>query len=244
MAVRALAARRGAPHIEVARSCRGIVIRLASLAALVVLLAAPSSASAQRHCSKGKPCGNTCIARDKVCRIESPGAVDRASRADRAAARRASARRPGRVASRLPAATTPCTIARVVDGDTVECAGGTRVRLLLIDAPERGQRPYGAMATRALRTLVPVATRAALELDVQQRDRYGRLLAYLYAPDGRMANEEMVRGGYALLYTYPPNVRHVDRIRAAQDEAKTARRGLWSTSAFECTPAAHRRRAC
>jgi micrococcal nuclease len=138
----------------------------------------------------------------------------------------------------------PCTVTLVVDGDTVDCADGARVRLLMIDAPERDQGPYGAMAARALRQLVPVGTHATLELDVQPRDRYGRLLAYLYTRDGRMANEEMVRAGYALLYTYPPNVRHVERMRAAQQGAKAARRGLWSTSAFECPPAAHRRRAC
>jgi micrococcal nuclease len=219
-------------------------MRLAPLAALVLLFSTPSAASGQRQCSKGKPCGNTCIARDKVCRIESPGAVDRAARAERPSAPSAATSRPAPPMPEPPGGTIPCTIARVVDGDTVECAGGTRVRLLLIDAPERDQGPYGATATRALRALVPVGTRAALELDIQQRDRYGRLLAYVYAPDGRMANEEMVRGGYALLSTYPPNIRHVDRMRAALEEAKAARRGLWSTSAFECTPARHRRRAC
>jgi endonuclease YncB( thermonuclease family) len=65
----------------------------------------------------------------------------------------------------------------------------------------------------------------------------GRLLASLYTPDGRMANEEIVRAGYALLYTYPPNVRHVERIRAAQEVARAGRHALWSTSAFDCAPA-------
>jgi len=59
-----------------------------------------------------------------------------------------------------------------------------------------------------------------------------------------MANEEMVRQGYALLYTYPPNVRHAERIRAALEEARRDARGLWATPAFECPPSAHRRRAC
>jgi endonuclease YncB( thermonuclease family) len=62
----------------------------------------------------------------------------------------------------------------------------------------------------------------------------------VYAPDGRMVNEEMVREGYALLYTLPPNVRHVDRIRAALEEARAERRGLWATSAFECPPGLRR----
>ncbi len=118
------------------------------------------------------------------------------------------------------------------------------MRLILIDAPERDHVPYGAAATRLLRQIVPVGTRATLELDVQHRDRYGRLLAYVYAPDGRMANEEMVREGYAMISTYPPNVKYVERIRAAQQRARAEGRGLWSTSAFECPPAMHRRRAC
>jgi micrococcal nuclease len=114
----------------------------------------------------------------------------------------------------------------------------------MIDAPERDQGPYGSAATRALRAIVPAGTRAVLEVDVQPQDRYGRLLAYVYASDGRMANEEMVREGYALLYTYPPNVRYVDRMRVAEAEARAQRRGLWSTPAFACPPSAHRRRAC
>jgi len=177
-----------------------------------------------------------------VCRIETPGAVASDTSPDRppSTPRRS---RAGTWPTPI-GATVPCTIVRVVDGDSVTCAGGLRVRLLLIDAPESDQRPYGAIATRALRYLVPVGERTTLELDVQQRDRYGRLLAYVYAPDGRMVNEEMVREGYALLYTLPPNVRHVDRIRAALEEARAERRGLWVTPAFECPPVLHRRRAC
>ena len=48
-----------------------------------------------------------------------------------------------------------------------------------------------------------------IELDIQERDRYGRLLGYVWLPDGRMLNEEIVRAGYAGLMTYPPNVRHL-----------------------------------
>jgi len=223
------------------------VIRLVALGtfAFALLGAESSPAGAQKNCRKGKPCGYTCIARDKICRVESHGTTGGLTAADPRTTRRADG--PRRRDPALPqpiGSTAPCTIARVVDGDTVECADGTRVRLLLVDAPERDQGPYGAMATRALKQLVPVGSRATLELDVEQRDRYGRLLAYVYAPDGRMANEEMVREGYALLYTLPPNVKYVDRTRAALEEAKAERRGLWSTSAFDCPPAMHRRRAC
>jgi micrococcal nuclease len=84
-----------------------------------------------------------------------------------------------------------------------------------------------------------------MEFDVQREDRYRRTLAYLYAEDGRMINEEMARAGYALVSVYPPNVKHVERIRAAVEGARAARVGLWETSsAFECAPADHRRDRC
>ena len=143
-----------------------------------------------------------------------------------------------------PAATTPCVVASVSDGDTLTCRDKTRVRLLLIDAPETAQRPYGTQARDALRRLAPVGAEVRLERDVQPRDRYERTLAYVWLPNGRMANEEMARQGYAVSLTYPPNVRHVERIRSAVEEAKRGRRGLWSTSAFECSPRDFRAGRC
>lgn len=143
-----------------------------------------------------------------------------------------------------PAGLPVCAIARVIDGDTVECDGGERVRLLLIDAPETGQAPYGPLARLALEALLPIGTAARIELDIQERDRYGRILAYLYLPDGRMANEELARLGYAVVSVYPPNVKHVERIRAAAVAAREGRQGLWATPAFECRPADHRAGRC
>ncbi len=55
----------------------------------------------------------------------------------------------------------------------------------------------------------------SLDRDVQPRDRYDRTLAYVWLPDGRMANDELAQQGYAVPLTYPPNVRHVKRIRSA-----------------------------
>jgi micrococcal nuclease len=132
----------------------------------------------------------------------------------------------------------------VIDGDTIECSSRTRVRFLLIDAPERNQGPFGSIATRGLRSHMDPGTQLRLELDVQEYDRYGRLLAYAYLPDGRMVNELMVRDGLALVSVYPPNVKYVERLRAAAAEAQKERRGLWSTSAFECVPADHRAGRC
>lgn len=138
-----------------------------------------------------------------------------------------------------------CTVERVIDGDTVECReGATRIRLLLIDAPEMSQGEYGRRAREIMQKLLPLGEGSRLELDVQHRDRYGRTLAYMYTEDGRMVNEEMVRRGYAVVSVYPPNVRHVERLRAAAAAARDEGLGLWSGSAFECSPADYRVGRC
>lgn len=137
-----------------------------------------------------------------------------------------------------------CVIARIIDGDTVDCATGERVRLGLIDAPEMDQAPYGERARAALLALMPVGTTTSVELDVQEKDRYGRVLGYLYLPDGRMVNEELARRGYGVASVYPPNLEHVDRIRAAAQDARKAELGLWATVAFQCEPAQHRAGRC
>jgi micrococcal nuclease len=139
---------------------------------------------------------------------------------------------------------TPCTVTEIVDGDTIRCGELGRVRLLLIDAPERDQEPWGTRARTALEALLEVGTEARLEMDVQSLDQYRRLLAYVYRSDGLQVNEMMIRNGYAVVVVYPPNVRHVDPLRAAATAAQEARRGLWSTDAFDCVPRDHRAGRC
>ena len=150
-----------------------------------------------------------------------------------------------------PGGSTECAVQRVVDGDTFVCRGGERVRLLLVDTPELAQRPFGDSARAVARRLLPAGTRVRLVFDVDVRDRYDRLLAYVYvdAPPGDLAepllvNHEMVRTGMAVVAVYPPNVRLVELLRAAADSARTERRGLWSGSALECSPADYRARRC
>ncbi|HEX6927592.1 MAG TPA: thermonuclease family protein [Longimicrobiaceae bacterium] len=137
-----------------------------------------------------------------------------------------------------------CIVERVIDGDTLTCEDGERVRLLLIDTPEMDQGDFGRRARRYLLELAPPGTALRLERDVQMQDRYGRTLAYLYTPDGRMLNEEMARAGFAVALVYPPNVRYVERIRKAVKAAREAGLGLWATSAFECAPVDHRTGRC
>jgi len=106
-----------------------------------------------------------------------------------------------------------------------------KVRYIGVDTPEthhpmRGVEPYGMEATEANRKLVDGKT-VRLELDVQQLDRYGRTLAYVYLEDGTFVNAWLVENGYAMVMTVPPNVKHQELFLTLQQEAREAKRGLW-----------------
>ena len=129
------------------------------------------------------------------------------------------------------------TVVRVVDGDTVVFdIDGQRefVRLIGIDTPEtvKPNSPvecYGPEASAATKALLPEGTEVRLERDVEARDDYDRLLAYAYrADDGMFVNLELVRQGYAVLLTFPPNVAHVDEFVDAAERARSAGSGLWA----------------
>lgn len=118
-----------------------------------------------------------------------------------------------------------CT--RVIDGDTIELADGERVRYIGMDTPEmRPVEAWAKAATEANRELVEGQS-VIIVPDVELRDRYGRMLAYVYV-DSIFVNAELVRRGLAQVATYPPNVRYQDYFLKLQREAREARRGLWS----------------
>jgi micrococcal nuclease len=131
------------------------------------------------------------------------------------------------------AGTIEGTVVRVVDGDTINVQLADRVekiRYIGVNAPEihhpiKGEEPGGRAAAQVNRGLV-IGRRVRLELDVQPRDRYGRLLAYVWVGD-TMVNAELVRLGYAQVMTVPPNVRYQDLFLKLQREARDASRGLW-----------------
>lgn len=128
-------------------------------------------------------------------------------------------------------------VVRVVDGDTilVQVDGRIeRVRYLGVNTPElhhpaRGEEPGGREAWAVNRELVAGRT-VRLELDLQTRDRYGRLLAYVWVGP-LMVNAELVRRGYAQVMTVPPNLRYQELLRRLQREAREAGRGLWARQA-------------
>lgn len=128
-------------------------------------------------------------------------------------------------------------VQRVVDGDTIEVLiGGTdeTVRLLGIDTPESvdPRSPvecFGREAAEHTAALLPEGTEVQLVRDVEARDRYDRLLAFVYRlDDDTFVNLALVRDGYAAVLTYPPNVTHAEQLVAAAAEAREAGRGLWS----------------
>ena len=118
-------------------------------------------------------------------------------------------------------------VAHVIDGDTIELSDGRRVRYVGINTPETGQ-PYAADASAFNYSLV-AGREIRLEPDTQTTDQYGRLLAYVWVDDtDTFVNLELVRQGYAMAYTVPPNVRHADTFVRAEREARQAERGLWA----------------
>ena len=120
-------------------------------------------------------------------------------------------------------------VVKVADGDTITImtpAGKERIRFLGIDAPEKAQAPWGPRARDVLREMV-MGKEVRIEQDVEARDRYGRVLGYVYVGN-RFVNLELVRSGLAMLYTSPPNVAHTHEFQQAQSEARQAGRGIWS----------------
>ncbi len=139
---------------------------------------------------------------------------------------------------------TSCTVTHVSDGDSIVCAPLGRIRLLLIDSPEMSDRELGREARQALIGIMPVGTRVTAETDVRVTDQFGRVLAYLFLPDGEMVNERMAESGYATTLVYPPNVKYVERIRVAVKNARDEKRGLWASGGFDCSPRDYRAGRC
>ena len=147
------------------------------------------------------------------------------------------------------AARVEAELQTVTDGDTIGVRYGGRyekVRLIGVDSPESrsneksardSQRSgidenvivkLGKEASRhAADILRPIKT-VSLEFDKEPRDKFNRLLAYVYLPSGQMLNELMVKDGFAQAVIYRPNLRHSTEFSHAFQEAKAANRGLWA----------------
>jgi micrococcal nuclease len=139
-------------------------------------------------------------------------------------------------AQKLPEA----RVIAVNDGDTITILMNGReyrTRLIGFDAPEMGQEPWGRKAHEHLRKLLKEpGWRVSVETDIVQFDKYDRLLAYVWTPDGELVNERMLKDGYAVLFTIQPNSRYVERFRKAQRAAREGMLGIWGRDGLKERP--------
>lgn len=129
------------------------------------------------------------------------------------------------------------TVTAVVDGDTLEISiGGRRdfVRLIGVDTPETKHptKPVecaGPQASAFTATQFPAGTKVEVSRDVEARDRFGRLLAYVHrSHDGFFLNEELLRNGWARAYPFEPNTSHALHFARVAAEARSSNLGLWT----------------
>jgi micrococcal nuclease len=122
---------------------------------------------------------------------------------------------------------------RVIDGDTIIVNIGDqeeRVRLIGVDTPEtvHPQKPveyFGKEASKFTKSMVE-GKRVRLEYDWQRRDKYGRLLAYVYLEDGTLLNAEIIKQGYGFAYTRFP-FKYLEEFRQYERDARNNSKGLW-----------------
>lgn len=154
-------------------------------------------------------------------------------------------------AESTPIPLLPVAVTKVVDGDTVyvrlESGRTEKVRFIGVNTPEIhhpaiGEEPYAREASAFIAKNLS-GRKVWLELDAQKRDKYGRLLTYVWIEPPRSASEAEVRAkmfnarllldGYAQVMPIPPNVKYSDMFVKFQQEAREQRKGLWGL-----TPAA------
>lgn len=153
---------------------------------------------------------------------------------------------PGQPPSEPPGAQTPnggdrpanATVIEVIDGDTLVVKISNheeRLRLIGIDTPEsvatnRPNECFGKEASARLAQLLPTGTKVRVDRDIEPRDRYDRLLGYLYrTSDGLFVNHDMVASGHAEAVAYPPNVTMEPMLEQAEDRARGAKAGFWGS---------------
>jgi micrococcal nuclease len=138
-------------------------------------------------------------------------------------------------------ALTTVRVTKHTDGDTLWLSHIGKVRLIGVDTPEvyprspapAGQRAgggvecYGREASAFVERTAPLGSQVRYRLGVEERDRYGRALAYVWLRDGRFLNRLLVARGYAQPMTVPPNVEYEDVFAKAAAQARAAGRGLW-----------------
>lgn len=128
-------------------------------------------------------------------------------------------------------------VTKVVDGDTFWVDDGSerglKIRLIGVDAPEsrnvfkKVAGYYGNESKQFMTTLID-GKKVRLVYDVDHHDQYGRTLAYVYLKDGTFVNAELVKKGYGMVMTVPPNVKYADKFLQLERKARKRNRGLWN----------------
>lgn len=131
-------------------------------------------------------------------------------------------------------------VEKVFDGDTILLSDGRKVRLLGVNTPEiagrnKNAEPGGEQAKVWLTQRIE-HKKVRLEGDVEKQDKYQRSLAYVFGEDKAHINLELVRQGLAAVNIYPPNLKYVDDLLAAQQSAEQAKRGIWGLPAYAARP--------
>ena len=127
-------------------------------------------------------------------------------------------------------------VKKISDGDTFWIYNGTsegeKIRLIGVDAPEsksvfKKKKGYFGKEAKEYLTNLLKGKHVKLEYDVDHIDQYGRTLAYVYLEDGTFVNADLMKNGYAMVMTIPPNVKFADEFVKLQQEARENNRGLW-----------------
>ena len=140
------------------------------------------------------------------------------------------------------------TVTRIIDGDILQALYGERekrIRLIGIDTPEsrvnKKAKRDANMSEQDIKTIIEMGRKSkkyvdglvkrgdliTIEFDAQERDKYGRLLCYVYLSNGKMLNKEILKAGYAVIMTIPPNVKYKDIFLRAYKQARDRKVGLW-----------------
>ncbi len=124
------------------------------------------------------------------------------------------------------------TVTKVIDGDTIELEDGERLRYIGIDTPEKNdpRKPVQCFADKATQKNITLVEGKKIKFykDVAVRDKYQRLLGYVYLEDGTFINLELVKTGFAFSYPYPPDISKQEEFNKAQSVARENNLGLWS----------------
>jgi endonuclease YncB( thermonuclease family) len=141
---------------------------------------------------------------------------------------------------KVEAGTAYYRVEKVYDGDTILLSDGRKIRFLGVNTPEvagrnKAEEAGGEQAKAWLKQQLE-HKKVALQGDVEKQDKYQRTLAYVFTEDKRHINLELVKRGLAAVNIYPPNLKYVDALLAAQQTAEQAGLGLWGDEEYAPQP--------